>query len=322
MKNRKARRLAVVGMAALAALAASVVVDFMNAPFVLAQTQPPAAAGPTGKFEVAAIRPSKDCDGGATKGVSPLGRNGASSPGSLNISCASVMGLIQQAYIRYANGRLNRMDGSAPISGGPSWITSERYDVNAKAEGSASLEMMNGPMLQALLEDRLKVKMRRETKEVPVYDLTVAKSGSKLKPFKEGSCTVTTGPVPPPPGQSPSCNTMELRLKGPTMGAAEVDMRPRTIDDLSKILSRVMGRPVIDKTEITGGFDFFMEFAVDQSTPGLIPPPDAPHAAPGDPPGGPSIFTAVQEQLGLKLEPAKGPGEFLVIDRVERPSAN
>lgn len=75
-----------------------------------------------------------------------------------------------------------------------------------------------------------------------------------------------------------------------------------------------MDRLVVDKTGVTGKFDFHLEFAADQATPGLV-------AEAGDP-GGPSIFTAVQEQLGLKLEPTKGPGEFLVIEHVEKPSEN
>src|SRR5580658_4715292 len=201
---------AVAGMAALALVAS-------------AQSQSPAAKP---KFEVAAIRLSKDCDGGggATKSVSPLGRSDTSSPGRLSVNCATVMGLIQQAYVRYANGRLNQVDGSAPISGGPSWINSERYDVNAKGEGNADPEMMLGPMMQALLEDRFKLKMRRETREVSVYDLTVAKNGPKLKPSKEGICDVTKLPGPPSPGQVPGCNFM-LMAQGPNMGV--VDMQAR-----------------------------------------------------------------------------------------------
>ena len=298
---------AVAGMAALALVAS-------------AQSQSPAAKP---KFEVAAIRLSKDCDGGggATKSVSPLGRSDTSSPGRLSVNCATVMGLIQQAYVRYANGRLNQVDGSAPISGGPSWINSERYDINAKAEGSASLEMMSGPMLQALLEDRFKLKMRRETREIPVYDLTVTKGGPKLKSFEEGSCTpATTFPPPPPaPGEPPACNAMEVLLKPPALGGGGiVNVQSRTLDDFSKTLGRIMGRVVVNKTGIPGKFYFYMEFTPDETTPGI-----GIRSAPSDePPGGRSIFTAIQEDLGLKLESAKGPGEFLILDSVERPSEN
>jgi len=87
------------------------------------------------------------------------------------------------------------------ISGGPEWIDSERYDIDAKAERIAKSEMMQGPMLQALLEDRFKLKIHHGTREIPVYNLTVAKDGSKLQPFKEGSCTPNDfllNPFPPP----------------------------------------------------------------------------------------------------------------------------
>ncbi|HEY1756089.1 MAG TPA: TIGR03435 family protein [Bryobacteraceae bacterium] len=280
-----------------------------------AQSQPP-----TPKFDVAAIRLSRDCDGdaGATKGVSPVGRVGPSSPEGLTITCATAMGLIQQAYVRYANGRLNQTDGSPPVSGGPSWIGSERYDITAKADGSASLETMLGPMMQALLEDRFRLRVRRETRQVAVYDLTVARNGPKLRPFKEGTCTpVTKYPVPPPePGRPPNCNAMELMMKGPA--AAVVDMQSRTLDDFSRILGRVLGRLVINNTGIPGNYDFHLEFAPDEATPGM-----GIRTAPSDDPAvGPSIFSAVQEQLGLKLESGKGPGEFLVIESVERPSGN
>ena len=94
------------------------------------------------------------------------------------------------------------------------------------------------------------------------------------------------------------------------------------VDEFSRIfLNGALDRPVIDKTGITGRFDFHLEYAPDQATPRFLPGGDVPDAAPSDPPG-PSIFTAVQAQLGLKLEPAKGPGEFLVIDSVVRPSDN
>jgi uncharacterized protein (TIGR03435 family) len=185
------------------------------------------------------------------------------------------------------------------------------------------VEMMNGPMMQALLEDRFKLKMRREIREVPVYDLTVAKGGPKLKPF-DGSCTPFKTFPPPPlaPGQPAICTPMELRLKGPALGTAVVEMHLRSVEYLSEILARVLGRLVIDKTGIAGNFDFYLEFAVDQSTAGIVAAPGAPRPGPDDPPGGPSIFTEVQNQLGLKLEPARGPRQFLVVESVERPSEN
>jgi uncharacterized protein (TIGR03435 family) len=172
-------------------------------------------------------------------------------------------------------------------------------------------------MLRALLEDRFKLRVRRETREVPVYVLTAVKSGSKLQPFKEGTCTpidLTKPPSPPTPGQTPGCTSMiSGSAKGPNM--ARVFMQATTVDEFSKALGFVLGRPVINRSGITGLFDFRLEYAIDETTGGT-------RVAPSDEPAGPSIFTAIQEQLGLKLESAKGPGERLVIDHVEKPSEN
>jgi len=161
-------------------------------------------------------------------------------------------------------------------------------------------------MLQSLLEDRFQLKIRREIREVPVYVLTVAKSGPKLKSSQEGSC-----PTPNPAGGSCPGSVWAER-KGTSVVVDQQD----TPDGFSRMLSQRLGRPVIDKTGIKGMFDFHLEFAPDETTGGTAPPDVATD------PSGPSIFTAVQEQLGLKLESAKGPGEVLVIDRVERPSEN
>ena len=274
----------------------------------------------TPKFEVAAIKPCRDTGTpgpGASKGGSPLGTGGPTSAGALHFNCATVSGLIQQAYVTYANASRDLWSRVA-IDGGPAWINSDRYDINAKAEDSASPGTMQGPMLRALLEDRFKLRIRRETREVPVYVLTVAKSGSKLQQFKEGTCTpidLTKPPSPPTPGQAPGCTSMiSGSAKGPNM--TRVFMQATTVDEFSKALGFVLARPIINKSGIAGLFDFRLEYAFDETTGGPA------RATPSDEPAGPSIFTAPQEQLGLKLESAKGPGERLVIDSVARPSEN
>src|SRR5439155_4842339 len=123
------------------------------------------------------------------------------------------------------------------IEGGPDWIRSERWDVDATAEGTPGSAMMQGPMLQTLLEERFKVKLHRETREVPVYIVTVAKGGPKLTPFKEGSCVSI---VPPPgpqttlaPGQH-RCASFGGR-KGPNM---IIDVEGRTVEEFAKIFLR------------------------------------------------------------------------------------
>jgi uncharacterized protein (TIGR03435 family) len=179
--------------------------------------------------------------------------------------------------------------------------------------------MMMGPMLQSLLEDRFQLKIRRETREVPVYALTEAKGGPKLLPFKEGSCIpVDFAKGFPPPGQ-PNCKAVVGR-NGPNV---TVEAPGTSVDSLSKLLNLALDRPVVDKTGITGFFDFHLVFAADEVTPRFLPGGDmaGPPAEPSGDPAGPTIFTAIQ-QFGLKLEPAKGSRDFLVIDRVERPSGN
>lgn len=166
--------------------------------------------------------------------------------------------------------------------------------------------------MQALLEDRFNLKIHRETREVPAYALTVNKGGPKLKPFQEGSCT----PLPldlllstfPPPDLPP--NDHYCRNRGATKGGIVViDAQATSLDDFARIYLGD-GRPVINKTGIPGRFDFHIEFSPDDATP------------PGEPPAGPTIFTALEQQLGLKLESTRGPGEFLVIDSIAKPSQN
>jgi len=288
-------------VAGAAALATPVVVGVMNG-------QPTAAP----KWDAVSIRPCED-PGGGGKGATKGGSEGPS-PGRLN-RCGTVMNLIRDAYVTFANGQRNPPE-RLPISGGPAWIDSERYRINARAEGAPGPEMMQGPMLQALLEDRFKLRIHRETREVPVYAVTVAKAGSKLHAFKEGSCVAqTVPPTPPEPGQR-LCGGPKIGGKGTTPPTAILEYNGVSLDEL-KALSQFLGRPVINKTGIAGRFDFHLEFVLDESTPGVrlsFPASD-------DPPG-PSIFTAIQEQLGLKLDSAKGPGEFLIIDHVEKPSEN
>jgi bla regulator protein BlaR1 len=299
-------------VAGAAALAAPIVVGTMNAPAIRAaqsSARPAAAAVP--KFEVASIKPSIDCVGRMPD---------APSPGRLEV-CAPLESLINFAYVFCADGHVcRRAPGGPPISGGPAWIYSDFYQIDAKAKGPASQEMMSGPMMQALLEDRFKLKIRRESREVPVYALTVAKSGPKLRPFQEGSCIPVDFAKGPPssPGQK-NCSAViggggpNVTLKG----------QAASLDYFSKLLGLAVDRPVIDKTGITGLFDFHLVFAKDEVTPRFLPGGDmaGPRTEPSDDPAGPTIFTAIQ-QFGLKLEPTKGPRDFLVIDHVERPTEN
>lgn len=284
--------------------------------------QPPIPAA----FEVSTVRPSGVMDFDHCAGA-----DGPAGPGRLVFKCATLANLIQQAYAVFANG-LSLNPQTLPISGAPAWLDSDHYDITAKVDANPPLVVMMGPMLQSLLEDRFKLRLHRETREVPVYTLTVAKSGLKLKPLEKPDCTpadLTKLLAPPAPGQKPPnfCGATRFGRNG---GDLTLNIHAMSMGEFSQYISRgplgpQLDRPVIDKTGIDGVFDFHLEFAPGQNTPGFLlqlrrPAPNG--TAPTSDPDGPSIFTAVQEQLGLKLEPAKGPGEFLVIDRVERPSEN
>jgi uncharacterized protein (TIGR03435 family) len=275
------------------------------------------------KFEVASIKPCAEPGGGGAGRGGGAGGAGPS-PGRLRTNCQTVAGLINTAYVRFESGQRNG-PRNVPLSGGPAWITSssERYEINATAEGTPSPEVMQGPMLQALLEDRFKLKIHRETRNIPVYAMTVAKGGPKLQASATGSCN-PEGPRPSNPreaelaaaklvpGEKPACGVGFIRANGPNL---IVDPHGIRLDEFAKNFLSILDRPVIDKTGITGSFDLHLEFAPDDSTPGV-------QLGPSDTPSGASIFTAMQEQLGLKLESDRGPGEFLVIDSIERPSEN
>ncbi len=286
----------------LATLAVPVVIGVLNAPVILAQVAP----ANTPKFEVASIKPCSE----------PLNDGGPhSSPGRLATDCAQLLNLIGNAYNAFADGHLNLNAEPTPITGGPPWIHTTSYDINAKAEGNPSKEMMFGPMMQALLEDRFQLKIHRQTREGPVYFLTVARGRPKLQSFTEGSCTLYFGFPRPPlaPGQK-YCERTISGLK------PSVQADGATLDEFSKLLRLVVGRPVIDKTGITGRFDMRVEFSREGTElAGIQLKGPTPASDPTDPP---EIFTALQEQLGLKLESGRGPVDLLVIDRIEKPSEN
>jgi uncharacterized protein (TIGR03435 family) len=209
------------------------------------------------------------------------------------------------------------------LSGDPAWTASEHYDIQATTASSATVQQMEGPMLQVLLEERFKLTLHRETRQLPVYELAVGKGGAKLRPTKEGTCTPYLEDSPPPPASAPgqpNRNFCGLHLA--------VDGSNRTVDgkgvsmavfasNLSRTYTSDLGRTVIDKTGLTGTFDVHVNWAIDALTgptgPGAGPPPEL---------AGPSLFTALQDQLGLRLESAKGPVEVLVIDHIEKPTDN
>ena len=205
------------------------------------------------------------------------------------------------------------------ISGGPPWFDSVRYDINAKPE-SAPKPGEIPLMLQSLLADRFQLVFHRETKEMPIYALVLARKDGKLGPklveTKEGSCT-TFDPKNPPSGR-PAPGTMFCGNQ--MMGRGNLRAASIPVANLAPMLSRMLGRTVIDKTGLTAKYDINVEWTPDEGQFASLPP-DAPKPPPSDVTG-PSIFTALQEQLGLKLESQKGPVEMFVVEKAEKPTEN
>jgi len=194
------------------------------------------------------------------------------------------------------------------IFGGPKWISSERFDIEAKTDSATTDRLRTLPpdqrriqrqaMFQQLMAERFKLAVHWETRELPVYALVVAKKGPLLHPTKEVDGHTGT-----------SANDGELTAHGVTLA--------QMADVLTQELSRELGRVVIDKTGIQGRYDCALKWRPDT---GRMTDTTDSSVATTD--SGPSIFTAIQEQLGLKLESTKGPVQVLVIDRVEMPSEN
>jgi uncharacterized protein (TIGR03435 family) len=257
------------------------------------------------RFEVASIKRASDPGPNMMR---PL-PNGTTGTASLKL-------MMQRAYGVQA----------FQITGGEEWIQSDRYAIEARGAGTPSHDQIS-LMLQSLLEDRFQLKIHRETRELPVFNLVIAKGGPKLPSPKEGGCADSADPLPEPtggrmapPGSAPTpatrCGGLSVMLEtgGPRMFGGKIPM-----SELVRTLMVVLGRKVVDRTGYTGLFDVRLDFQADESTP-LLPPP--PPGTPASDTTNPPIFSALQEQLGLRLEAAKGPVEVIVIDHVERPSAN
>jgi uncharacterized protein (TIGR03435 family) len=289
----------------------------MKAPFlitalssVLLQAQP-APPPPTPKFDVVSIKACKPGD------MVP----GGSSPGRLHIGCGILAntdntGLLQVAYNRYASGQLTAY-GVIPIEGGPDWVHSQSFQIDAKSDGTPSIQMMEGPMLQAVLEDRFKLKIHRETRQGPVYELVLGKGSPKLKPLEDGSC------IPTPLGRpSPALASDQHYCRNMVSPRGLVDFEGGTLSMCAGLMNLLLDRPVIDKAGLTGYFKIRLELSPEDTAPPRLAManPGAPNEARAS--DSPDIFQAIQEQLGLRLVAAKGPVDVLVIDHIEMPSGN
>ena len=236
-------------------------------------------------FEVASVKPNP-----LPPGAFGFGSGGGGGAG-IHISGNRVT-LVRHSLLRLVMTAYDLKDFQ--ISGMPEWALGrdQLYDITAKVEGEGTpaLEQVR-PMLQTLLADRFQLKLHRETKELPVYNLVVDKKGPKLKD--------SAGARPPQP----------VTFSGPLV---RFNLLDKSMAELVDIITGFVDRPVLEKTGLTGRYDFTLEFT--RSNPDLVAP-DSPEAER-------SIFPAIQEQLGLKLAPAKEPTGILVIDHAERPSEN
>lgn len=223
------------------------------------------------EFEVASIHPSPPQEPGHMSIGMSIDK------GLLRASGMTVKFLIEQAYdVR-----------DFQVVGGPSWIGSQQYDINAKIDGNPTDEQMR-VMMQSLLADRFKLQVHRDTKEMPCYALVVAKGGSKLKALEmdaEG----------------------KPKNGGMSMSRGSFTGQGLPVKAIAHAVEQVLGRAVIDRTGLTGNFDFKLEWTPDEAR------------TDGE---GASIFTALQEQLGLRLENTRGQVGIVVVDHLEKPTEN
>lgn len=270
-------------------------------------------------FDAASIKLNPNCEVGS-------GRPG-SSPGGLNLPCVSLRALLRLAYSEIPAG------ASLParfiqVVGGPAWLDTERYDLSTKTAGSASPTEMLGAMLQALLAERFQVKVHKEARDTAVYALTVAKSNPKLRPSPEGSCTPMDlnsrpGAVKPGDPRPKLCGGGGGRMG--SEGVMITDWYGITMAEFcSRMIVNEVDRPVVDQTGLTGRFDLHLEYAHQLPLSGPTSLNGVPASLPAPTAGAPgaSIFTALQEQLGLKLSAGRSPLDVLIVDRAEKPTAN
>lgn len=269
--------------------------ELARAPRLQAQSSPSTAMS-SPSFEVASIKPSHSGDNGLILRVTPDG-----------FSCHR---LSLKMLIRYA---YNMMDFQ--ISGGTGWIDSERYDIEAKMDEATISALKKLPweeesnqrrrMMQSLLAERFKLKVTHSSKELPIYALVVAKNGPKF-----------TKSADLPAGSAGSDPKRMMRIQPGEITATRISMSA-----FAEQLARQVGRNIVDKTRLEGIYDFTVHWTPEPQGLAAGPPDSQGPAAPLDS-SGPSIYTALQEQLGLKLESQKGPVETLIIESVERPSEN
>jgi bla regulator protein blaR1 len=271
---------------------------------------------PTGtkpSFEVATIKASDPGQRGMMIQMQPGGR--------LVIKGAPVRNLLTNAF------RVRDFQ----VTGGPTWMGTDRWDIEARAEEGSISQRTGLPdptkpdpislRLQSLLEERFQLKYHTETRELPIYELSIAKGGSKMKLAEDQTpySPPERGAAPPPPMQ-PGGAMPRFSMR---MGRGNLEAVAMDETSILQTLSSVVGRIIVDKTGLKGLYDVKLQWTPDPPAGGTpLGVPGGPELGPAIDPNGPSIFTAIQEQLGLKLEATKGPVDVIVVDSVQKPSEN
>jgi len=287
LRLNAARRM-VLALAALAALGLPVIAGAVTEPLRARSASQRESASAT--FDVASVKPCHTTD------VPPgaLGRRIDTSINRVYLECYTVASLLDMAYTHDGDLRLNKAGPDRNIRGGPDWIRSERYTI----EGTTTAKSWSGAMLRALFEDRFRLRSHRALEQSPMYGLTVVKGGLKIKPIAAGDCIDDDRDTSlPASGQKPFCGTVRSGKRGTTR---TWDLGGVSLDALADVLET--DRQVLDQTGVTGRFNIHLEYDLDPMTT-----------------TGVTVFTAVEEQLGLKLVATKGPHEYLVVDHIERP---
>ena len=301
----------------------------MNAQSVRAQSTDvddwQTAAGGKKSFDVTSVKPTRTFD---RRSSFPLDDGDAYVPGGRLSASFPLWFYIRFAY-KIAGSDQQR---AAAVAHLPEWVDRDLFVIEARAEGNPTKDQMR-LMMQSLLEDRFKLRVHFETKELPVFALTLVKPGTlgpKLLPHEQGPpCPGSFIPSSAPPSAGspprevfpPNCNTQEARVRN---GVYQVGGRDSTMPSLANSIyvlgsrSGEVDKPVVDRTGLSGKFDYTIVYTPGEN--GSPGPPD-PNAPPPDPQGTP-FLDAVRQQLGLRLEPSKGSIRSLVIDHVEKPSPN
>jgi uncharacterized protein (TIGR03435 family) len=300
-------------------LLTAISLPIVAAPQTPGQNPPDASA----RYEVALIKPCKDEPVGAGQRRAEF----RVSPGRVNIDCLTVARIAYLAYAGVGNlaHPLLNDHGQDRIRGGAGWLQTDKFSIEATAAGPAARDALMGPMLRALLEERFHLQLHREKEEVAMYALRAARSGLKIKPIGSDGCTAfdttenmsNAERVALNSGPKPICGSYQSTGDG----ANRVwNLGAETLQKFAnQTLSSVLDRYVLDETGVSGAFNIHLEFGLDESIAvgvfggrGVNPPPT-------DIERGPSIFTALEQQLGLKLENTRGTREFLVIDGAQKP---